>query len=53
MTKSYAIPLEELLPMSMEEFLDEYKGKKFWISRSEEPRFANHFSWRVRNLFEW
>lgn len=46
MTKSYAIPLKELLPMSEEEFLDEYKGKKFWISRSEEPRFANHFSWR-------
>ena len=47
MTKSYAIPFEELLPMSMEEFLDEYKGKKHFIARSEEPRFVNHFSLRI------
>jgi hypothetical protein len=51
MTKSYAIPFEELLPMSMEEFVEDYKGKKFFISRSEENRFANHFSWRELEIY--
>jgi ribosomal protein L16 Arg81 hydroxylase len=51
MTKSYAYTLEELLPMSMEEFLEDYKGKKPFIAKHPENRFSNHFSWRELEIY--
>ena len=40
-----SIPFEQLLPMSVERFYDEYKHKKFFIAKSDKPIFKDHFSW--------
>ena len=40
-----SIPFEQLLPMSLERFNDEYKGKKYFVAKSKENIFKDHFSW--------
>lgn len=40
------IPFEDLIPFSVERFRDEFQNKKWFVHRSENPRFRDHFSWR-------
>ena len=40
-----SIPFEQLLPMPIERFNDVYKDKKYFVAKSEENIFKNHFSW--------
>jgi hypothetical protein len=41
-----SIPLEQLLPISIERFKDEYKDKKYFVAKSKENIFKDHFSWK-------
>ena len=41
-----SIPLEQLLPIPIERFKDEYKDKKYFVAKSKENIFKDHFSWR-------
>jgi len=41
-----AIPFHELIPMPLEKFFDEYKGKKPFTCTSNRNKFADHFTWQ-------
>tara|TARA_Y100000590_G_scaffold153768_1_gene176611 strand:+ start:3067 stop:3798 length:732 start_codon:yes stop_codon:yes gene_type:complete len=47
MTKSFP----ELLPFPLERFYDEFKGKKYFIVKSDKPIFSDHFSWRELDMY--
>ena len=40
------IPFEDLLPFSVERFRDEFQNKKWFVHKSKNERFRDHFSWR-------
>jgi ribosomal protein L16 Arg81 hydroxylase len=41
-----AIPLDKLLePIGMERFLNEYRGKKYFVIKSKDNIFKDHFTW--------
>ena len=43
--------LEELLPMSLEQFNDEYRQKKFLVVKSKDNIFKDYFSWREADAY--
>lgn len=40
-----ALPFEKLIPMPLEQFYAQYKGKKPFIAKNNTPRFKDHFTW--------
>ena len=41
-----SIPFDTLIkPLTRERFMDEFKGKKHFIIKSEKNIFKHHFSW--------
>ncbi len=46
-----SIPFEQLLPMPIERFNDVYKDKKYFVAKSEENIFKDHFSWKELDMY--
>lgn len=40
------IPFEQLIPMPVERFKDEFQNKKWFIQKKDDGRFKEHFSWK-------
>ena len=43
--------LEEILPMSLEQFNDEYRQKKLLVVKSKDNIFKDYFSWREADAY--
>ena len=46
-----SIPFEQLLPMPIERFNDVYKDKKYFVAKSKENIFKDHFSWEELDCY--
>ena len=46
-----SIPFEQLLPMPLERFNDVYRDKKYFVAKSEENIFKDHFSWKELDMY--